>query len=297
MTESWKRYFDPLTLNELAGISLRRSVMTESGPISGTHRSTRHGHSVEFAEHRPYVPGDDVRSVDWKLYAKTDRYFLRHREDETTLICHLLVDASRSMEFRGERQPISKFDYAGKIAAGFAFAAVNGQDVFSFQTADQPENALPPGGGELHLQALAEALVRTRPQGPGKISEAMFAAAAKLRRQGVAVVISDLFDDADRILRGIDVLQMAGHDTLLVQVIDPEEKVLSFAGTTRFEGMEGEAAIDFPSDALRDAYQEAVERFTTRVAEGCAAKGTGFLSLTTDQPVGASLAEFLAPRM
>ncbi len=296
MIASWKKYFDPLTLNELAGISLRRSVMTESGPVSGTHRSTRHGHSVEFAEHRPYAPGDDVRSVDWKLYGKTDRYFLRHREDETTLICHLLVDASGSMAYRSPSQPLRKWDYAGKVAAALAFAAVNGQDVFSFHCGT-PAAELAAGGGEPHLGALAETLDRIEPQGPATIGEAMFRAAAEWRRQGLAVVVSDLLDEPAQIFRGVDALQLAGQETILVQVLDPEERRLSGQGMTRYEGLEGEAPLELAPELLREAYQQVVARFLETLQAGCTQRGVGFLALTTDQPVGTQLAPFLAARM
>ena len=295
MAKVWERYFDPPTLAELSDVRLRWSQAAE-GALAGRHRNPRHGHSIEFSEHRPYVPGDDPRSVDWKVFARTDRFFLQNREDETTLVCHLLLDGSGSMTYRGPRQPTDKFQYAARVAAAIAFVGYNGQDAISLQVLGGVSLPVPIGTGQPQLMAIAEALARTQPGGEAKIAASLIAVAGELQRRGLAVVISDLLDDADAILRAVKRLRYAGHDVIVIQVLDPTERDLdpSYAGTTHFEGLEGEAAVDVQPQLLRGAYRQAVRQFTDQVRDGCLESGARFLPLSTDQTIGPVLASFLA---
>lgn len=293
MRRDWKRYFVPETLEQLAGLGLRRSQPFDGGLLAGTHRSPRHGHSVEFAEHRPYVPGDDLRNVDWKIFGRTDRYFLRHREDETTLVCHLMIDTSGSMAFRGidaSAEAISKFDYACQVAASLAYLTVETQDVCSLTCLGAPQWGLPVGGGQRQLEGLVEMFSRAEAEGPKRIGRDVEVSLAQLRRSGMVVLISDLWDDLETLVQATRQVQAAGHDLLVVQVLHPEERTFPLQGNTRFEGLEGEAGVDLPADAIAAAYRELVEEFTDQVRAACQAVGGRFLPLTVDQPLGEALA-------
>ncbi len=296
MNPAWKKFFDPPTLAELAGLGLRRSQLFDGGALAGAHRSSRHGHSVEFADHRPYVPGDDLRSVDWKIYGRTDRYFLRNREDETTLVCHLLLDASGSMAFAGlgaSSASESKFDYAARVAATLGFITIDSQDQCSLSILGGRGLDLPVGSGEPQLQALAEALSRSQPDGEARIGRLVGEALLRLDRRGIVVVVSDLLDDAETLETMIRQVGAAGHDLLLIQVLHPDERSLPLQGTTRFEGLEGEAAVELQADAFAEPYRQAVAQFTQRIEQSCRAHGAHFLEMTSDQPLGPTLAAAL----
>ncbi|QEG43223.1 DUF58 domain-containing protein [Roseimaritima ulvae] len=298
MDPAWKKYFDPPTLAELAGLGLRRSQLFDGGPLAGAHRSSRHGHSVEFAEHRPYVPGDDLRSVDWKIYGRTDRYFLRNREDETTLVCHLLLDATGSMTFAGLDAALAgkssdgenKFDYAARVAASIGFITIDAQDQCSLSILGGQGWDLPVGSGEPQLQALAESLSRSAPEGELRIGGLIRQTLPQLERRGVVVVVSDLLDDVDELDLAVRQVHAAGHDLLLVQVLHPQERKLPVRGVTRFEGMEGEPPIEVQAEAYADAYQQALQQFDESVQQLCRDSGTHLLSMTSDQPLGKTLA-------
>ncbi len=298
MDPAWKKYFDPPTLAELAGLGLRRSQLFDGGPLAGAHRSSRHGHSVEFAEHRPYVPGDDLRSVDWKIYGRTDRYFLRNREDETTLVCHLLLDATGSMAFAGLDAAVGgaattaerKFDYAARVAAAIGFITIDVQDQCSLSILGGHGLDLPIGSGQPQLQALAETLSRTEPAGELRIGALIRKTLPQLDRRGVVVVVSDLLDDVDQLEAAVRQVHAAGHDMLLVQVLHPQERTLPVRGMTRFEGMEGEPPIELQAEAYAEAYNQALQEFDQAVQSLCRASGTHFLPMTSDQPLGKTLA-------
>lgn len=298
MDPAWKKYFDPPTLAELAGLGLRRSQLFDGGPLAGAHRSSRHGHSVEFAEHRPYVPGDDLRSVDWKIYGRTDRYFLRNREDETTLVCHLLLDATGSMAFAGLDAAVGgrataadhKFDYAARVAASIGFITIDAQDQCSLSILGGRGLDLPIGSGQPQLQALAETLARTEPKGDLRIGGLIREALSHLDRRGVVVVVSDLLDDIDELDTAVRQAHAAGHDLLLVQVLHPHERTLPLRGMTRFEGMEGESPIELQAEAYAEAYQQSLQHFDEAVERLCRDSGTHFLPMTSDQPLGKTLA-------
>lgn len=296
MLPGWKKYFDPKTLADLSGLGLRRSQIFDGGPLAGAHHSPRHGHSVEFADHRPYVPGDDVRSVDWKIFARTDRYFLRNREDETTLICYLLVDASGSMDFAAidpSSGATTKFDYACLAAAALGFITLENQDRCSLRLLGGTGYDLPIAGGAPQLEAMAEAFSRSRPGGDTRIGAAVRQVLPQLDRPGVVVLVSDLLDEPESIDNAVAQLRAAGHDLLVLQVLAPEERGLTLTGTTRFEGAEGEPAIELQVEAFAQAYQQALHAFTDQLVQCCQRHGSHFLGLTVGEPLGKRLAAAL----
>lgn len=300
MDPAWKRYFDPPTLAELAGVGLRRSQLYDGGTLAGLHRSSRHGHSVEFAEHRPYTPGDDLRSVDWKIYGRTDRYFLRNREDETTLVCHLLLDATASMDFDGVASPdthpgssAEKFLYAARVTASIGFVTLETQDQCSLTILGGHGPDVPLGGGQPQLQALAQALAQSQPAGDQPISERVADALPRLQREGIVVLVSDFWDEAERLDSAVRLVRAAGHDVLLVRVLHEEERSFPLGGMTRFEGLEGEPAVELQADAYRELYRQALAESEQQLEQLSRHSGAHYLSMSTAEPLGKTLAAAL----
>lgn len=293
MDPNWKKFFDPQTLAELSGSGLRRLRPFDGGALTGVHRSSRHGHSVEFAEHRPYVLGDDLRSVDWKVYARTDRFFLQNREDETALVCHLMLDASGSMAFAGlqpSEDAQSKFDYAARVAASLGFITLTAQDQCSLTFLGGNGIDLPLSNGEPQMQGMVDVLARCQVEGDDHVGQQVQQALARLTRPGIVVLVSDLLDSPQAIETAVRYVRAAGHDLFVIQVLHPEEKELTVHGMTRFQGMEGEPPVDLQPEAFAEAYHEAMQEFCQSIEQVCEQTETPFLALTTDQPIGSTLA-------
>ncbi|MEZ6057494.1 MAG: DUF58 domain-containing protein [Planctomycetaceae bacterium] len=256
---------DPQVLAAITGLELRARTIVD-GHLAGLHRSPRKGFSVEFAEHREYAPGDDLRYLDWKVYGKRDRYYLKQFEEETNLCCHLIVDASESMAYRSAGAALSKWDYASCLAASLAWIILKQQDAVGLVTVDDEiRQLLRPSGQATHLKQILASLEQTIPSRPSSLGTLLHQLAERLPRRGVVILISDLFDDLEAMMQGFKHLKFQGHDVAVLQVIDPAEVSFPFAEPTEFEGLEksGLAAIDPRS--IGDAYRAEFAEFLQTV--------------------------------
>jgi uncharacterized protein (DUF58 family) len=294
MQGAWTKYFDPQVLERLRGFRLQGKRAAD-GMMVGAHRSPRHGQAIEFSEHRQYVPGDDLRQLDWKVLGRTDKYYLRQREDETTLACHLLLDCSGSMRFQGDRSVQSKWEFALRVVAGLAFVAIENHDHIALTTlGERVQTRLSSGGGMGHLVALAEAMDRIELEGDSAVSERMMQGVQGLRRGGLVVVVSDLLDDTTALLKGIRAIRYSGRPVIVVHVIDPDEEEFPFAETIEFLGLEGEHEVTADTLGIAQEYRREFARHSRELQEGCRGCEADYWSLRTDASLAARLPECLS---
>ncbi|WP_373650411.1 DUF58 domain-containing protein [Schlesneria sp. DSM 10557] len=295
--DALKRFLDPTTLNRLKGLELKARLIVE-GYVSGMHKSPYHGFSVEFAEHREYVPGDDLRYVDWKVFGKSDRIYLKQYDEETNFVCHLLVDTSESMTYRSPKAMFSKLEYAQYIAAAFAYLIIHQQDAVGLATFDTSvRQFLRPGSTAVQLRQLCHTLEQSPSGGESSIGPIFHDLAERIKRRGLVVIISDFFDDPETLKKGLKHFQHRRHDVVLLQVIDPEEQDFTFVDPTLFKGLENLGEQLTEPRALRKAYQKEFEEFLKTIRSSARDFRMDYVLMRTDQPLEVNLHEFLSRRM
>lgn len=291
-----RQYLQPEVLAKLKGLDLKARLIVE-GYVAGLHRSPYHGFSVEFAEHREYVPGDDLRYVDWKVYGKSDRIYLKQFEEETNFACHLLVDTSESMQYRSSQAAMSKLEYARCVAAALGYLVVHQQDAVGLATFDrQISQLLRPLGTPSHLRQLLQRLEQTPAAGETALGPILHDLAERIRKRGVVILFSDLFDDVDSLMLGLKHFRHRRHDVSVMHVIDPAEQDFPFDEPTLFKGLEGIPERMADPRALRSGYQREFTTFLNDVRRGCADLQMDYILLRTDMPLDVALRTFLTRR-
>ena len=273
-----------------------RSVV--EGFLIGLHRSPHRGFSVEFAENRPYVPGDDVRHMDWRMYARSDRYYVKQYEEETNLRAYLAVDTSQSMDWTSAPgRLVSKLEYARLLTASLGYLLLRqGDAVGLLAFDDQIRVRVQPRGTRRHLGTLLGSLAGLRGAGTTDASGAIREVALRMRRRGLVVLISDLLVDPDETLRALHFLRHRGHEVLVFHLMDPGERDLPQAGDAVFFDPEDEAEIRTDSAGLRPEYRRAVAEAVRSWRLECRRMGADYHLFTTDTPLGTVLGEYLEKR-
>ncbi len=292
---SYAKYLDPRTLDKIKGLELKARLIVE-GFLAGQHASPYKGSSVEFREHREYVPGDDVRFIDWKVYGKSDRFYIKEYEEETNLRAYIVLDTSGSMGYKG--QGISKLEYAKYVAASLTHLIARQQDAVALVVWDSElKKFIPPGNNALHLKDIYTTLAAAEPRGTTDITTLLGALTERIRRKSVIILISDLLDaDGPSLARGLRKIRHKGHDLILFQTLDPDELEFPFDRLTRFEGLEDPQHVRVDPKALRTAYLDALREFQQSVKTGCVANGMDYQVLDTGRPLDVALTTYLAAR-
>jgi uncharacterized protein (DUF58 family) len=277
---------------EALGVKARGVV---EGLRVGEHKSPFKGFSVEFAQHREYVPGDDPRHIDWKSYGRSERYTVKQFEQDTNFVGHVLLDASRSMLYgTGES---NKLAYAKLLAATLAYLIVHQRDSAALGVfADGWRARLPASGQPGHVQTILRTLEAVEPGEKGPIGPLLSELAQQLRRRGLVFLISDCFDDVPALLRGLAHLRFQGHEVIIFQVLHPDEVHFPFDRPTRFLGLEDAARVRTRPRLVRPAYLRALEAFLGELKEGCRASRCEHVLVETSRPLGAVLVEWLVRR-
>ncbi len=280
-------------LARIQGLELRARTAVEGLP-GGGHRSHFRGSSSTFAEHRAYTPGDDIRHLDWKVAARSDRLMVRQYEAETDLATTLLIDASASMSYASGE--MSKWEYATWAAAAMGLLMTEQGDRFSL-TAHHARAALPPHkGGKGHWRETLSQLAAQTPDGTGEPADLLEHSLPQLNARGLVVWISDCLSDPSRILRAAAQVRHAGHDLIVFRTLDAAEVDFTFESNTRFEGLESDLSMRIQPQAVRQAYRAAFEEHADALRIGLLQLGASFLRVRTDEPLDATLATFLARR-
>lgn len=291
-----QKYLEPRTLARLRGLELRARTIVE-GYVAGLHRSPFHGFSVEFAEHREYVPGDDLRYVDWKVFGKTDKIYLKQYEEETNLIAYLIVDASESMTYQSDAAGLSKLEYAKCLAASLAYLVLHQQDSVGLATFDRDLRKLVrPSGNPSHLKQIIHVLEESPGEKKTATGPIFHQLAERFTKRGVVLIFSDLFDNVAAMTAGLKHFRHRRHDVAVFHVLDPAELDFPFKQTTLFKGMEEWPDVTTDPRSLRKAYLKEFGAFVKEVQKGCRAQSADYVQLRTDQPLDLALSGFLSRR-
>jgi len=295
VTQTSRRFLPPESIARIARLEvLARNVV--EGFLSGLHRSPYFGQSVEFAQHREYTPGDDIRRIDWKVWSKTDRYYIKQYEEETNLRTTLLVDLSESMQF-GSKQ-MTKAEYSCQIAASLAYLLLRQQDSVGLTVFDDAiRQQVPASSKQNHLQEILLALDREKPSKKTDLYRLLLQVADQQTRKGLIVLISDLFVDRTTLFKGLKLLRARGHDVMVFHVMDDEELDFNYAGTTKFEGLEESGDLICDPRSLRDGYLQAVNAFVEDVRRNCTRQMIDYQTIRTSEHIDAALAHYLTHRV
>src|SRR5689334_11272016 len=251
-----RRWLDPEVVARLAHLDVRARLVVE-GFIAGMHRAPFHGFSVEFAEHRPYMPGDPLKNLDWKVLAKSDRYLVKQYTEETNLRAHLLVDLSGSMGFRSERASLSKLGYARSLAAALAYLMIHQQDaVGTLLFADRPLAYVPPRSVRSHLDVVLKSLAHGEPAGRTKLGPALHELAERIKRRGLIVLLSDLLDAPSEVLSGLQHFRHRHHEVIVFHILDPDEIEFPYTDASTFVDMETGAQLTTEPWEIASRYRE-----------------------------------------
>jgi uncharacterized protein (DUF58 family) len=290
-----RRFLHPETIAHISRLDLRARHVVE-GFISGMHRSPFFGHSVEFIQHREYVPGDDLRHLDWKVWSKTDRFYIKQYEEDTNLRSMLVVDVSESMHYG--RGALNKYNYACTIAACLGYLLLRQQDSVGMVTFDSAVRQIVPARSQqTHIDAIVKAMDVSRPREKTDLEKILRRVAETVSSRAMIILVSDLLADREPFFRGLEMLCHRRHDVLVFHVLDDDELTFPFAGSTRFEGMEELPQLLCDPRALRDGYLEALEEYLVEVRRGCVSKGIDYALIRTGDSLEAVLSKFLHHRM
>src|SRR3954467_9523565 len=287
---------EPEALARLQGLELRARRIVE-GYVAGLHRSPYRGFSNEFAEHREYVPGDDLRYVDWKVYGKSDRFYLKQFEEETNLLCYLLLDTSESMHYQGPHAPLSKFAYAQCAAAALAYLVLHQRDAVGLVTFDQEiPRVVRPTSNPTQLKQLLQVMEESTAARKTRTGPIFHDLAERLGRRSIVVIVSDLFDDVESMLAGLKHLRHRRHDVIVLHVLDPAEIDFPFQQVTMFKGLEALGDVIADPSSLQAAYRREIGAYLKRMRAACRAHQIDYVTIRTDQSLDVVLRAFLSSR-
>jgi uncharacterized protein (DUF58 family) len=290
-----RRFLHPEAIKRIARLDLRARHVVE-GFLSGMHRSPYFGQSVEFRQHRQYTYGDDLRYVDWKVWGKQDRYYVKQYEEETNLRCTLLCDVSGSMHYG--RGAMNKYEYGCTVAVSLAYLLLRQQDAVGCVAFDDAARmTVPLRTKRNHLTSIVQALDVSNPRNRTNLYQVLRNVAESYPRRGLMVLVSDLLVDRPGLFRGLRLLRSRGHDVMIFHILDDDELDFPFNGPTRFEGLELPEQLRCNPRALREGYLAALGTYLEEVRRGCSGHNVDYALLRTSQPLDAALAAFLSKRL
>ena len=287
-------YLDPEVLQKLGGLELVAREIVE-GLRVGTHRSPLRGFSTEFAHHRQYAPGDSIRSIDWRIFGRTDRYYTKLYEAETNFDCYLLVDASSSMNYTSGK--VSKLEYAKFLAASLAYMVLRQRDSVGLSIFDSKVRAYLPPRSSMSIIMEFDGLLRDiKPTPRTSIAKQLHDITLMIKRRSLVVLVSDLFSDVDDILAGLDHLRFNGHDVVVFHTLDPHELEFPFKGAWCFEGLEEEVPLTTQADRIQGEYLTNFNKYMESLRDGCVASQIDYTTVNTALPLDDVLSEFIVKR-
>ena len=287
-------YLDPKALMRLKRMDLVARLAVE-GFISGLHKSPHRGYSIEFAEHREYTPGCDPKHIDWRVYGRMDKWYIKQYEEETNLRAFIVLDTSASMDYTSGG--LTKFQYGAYLSASLAYLMISQQDsVGLVACSDQVVKRIPPRSSPGHLRVVCAALEGIKPERTTRLVGVLDEIAANLKRRSLVIVVSDLFDDEQAVVRSLKHLRHRRHEVIVFHVLDPTEVEFPFEDYTVFEDMENADEVQTDPQLLRDAYLAEFSRFMKTVQRGCREAGIDYCQANTAQPFDECLGTYLAKR-
>ncbi len=294
-TSTQFKFLDPLALSRLKNLSLAARLVVE-GFFAGMHKSPHKGFSVEFAEHREYTPGVDPRHIDWRVFGRRDKLYVKQYEEETSLRCYLLLDKSASMGYQ-HGGSITKLEYGSFLAASLAYMMAFQHDAVGLITYDTGvRGRIPPRQGPGHLRVVMEQLEDTTPGGETSIAETFHQLAETIKRRALVVVISDLFDDPAALVAALKHFRHKKHEVVVLHVLDPSERTLPFDDITLIEDLETKREVISDPRAFRKAYLEELDKFLDTIRTGCLSSQIDYALADTSERFDGFLGNYLAKR-
>jgi uncharacterized protein (DUF58 family) len=283
---------EPKILSRIGNLELLAKTVVD-GFINGLHRAPFFGASIDFAEHRGYVPGDDIRRVDWKLYARTDRYYVKQYEADTNTNFTILLDVSRSMSFASD--VVSKIDYASYLGACLGYLSTRQRDRVGIVTFDSEiVTHVPPSAK--HFDMVLHTLDKVKPERPGKLSEPLHRMAEYFKRRGIVLLISDFYDEPDAILDAIKPLRFLGNDLIVFHVLDPQEINFDYRDASAFEDLESREQVPVVPDSFRDQYRQLVQAHISSLQSKFSEQRIDYAQITTTEPLDRALFSYMSSR-
>ncbi|NUM79289.1 DUF58 domain-containing protein [bacterium] len=294
MSTDYEKYLKPEIIAKLSNLEIKARLVVE-GFITGLHKSPYHGFSVEFAEHRQYMPGDEIRSIDWKVYGRTSRYYVKRYEEETNLKAYVILDTSGSMGFTSAA--MTKLEYGACLAASLSYLMIHQRDAVGLTLFDTKiTKFLPPRSTLSYLKTIQESLAHSHTSDETEISPVLHEIAERIKRRGLIILISDLFDDPEKVLTGLKHFRHRGHEVIVFQILDPQEREFAYSGDVIFEDMETKERIQTQPWHIRSNYREQMRLFLDRYRKECRENNIDHVLLDTRTPYDTALLEYLTKR-
>lgn len=295
MSSTVEKYLKPDIIRQIARLDLRAQFVVK-GFFQGLHASPYHGFSVEFSEHRKYTTGDDPKDIDWLVYAKTDKYYIKKFEAETNITGYLAIDLSKSMGFT-YRQEFTKFEYAISLAAALCYLMIHQQDPCGLIAFDEKiRQSVPPKSKRTHLGNLLSLLTRLEPDGETNIANSMMQLAAMLRHTSLIMIFSDLLEEPENVIQSLRRLRHAGHDVILFHILDEAEVSFPFDGLMDFEDVETSEHLEIDANSIRSEYLDELEGFRDTYRRECSKSGIDYVAIDTSMQFDKALLEYLVMR-
>lgn len=295
------KYLQPDVVSKLSNMELRARLVVE-GFITGLHKSPYHGFSVEFAEHRQYMPGDEIRRIDWRVYGKTDRFYVKQFEEETNLKSYIVIDTSASMRFASEidtkgTKRISKIDYASFVAASLSYLMVQQRDAVGLMLYDSElRTTIPPHATQQHMRRVLIELEKVRPSQSTNSAAALHQLAERISRRGLVIILSDLFDDPDNVVAALKHFRHNNHEVLVMHILDPLERSFAFGTDAVFKDIETGEMVTTQPYHIQKVYQEAMKEFIERYKRECRENMIDYVLLDTSTTFDVALLNYLNKR-
>jgi len=295
MPTDYRKYLQPDTVSQLKGMELKARMVVE-GFIAGMHKSPYHGFSVEFAEHRQYMPGDNIHDIDWKVFGKTDRFYIKQYEEETNLKAYLLLDCSASMGYQSGKR-LTKFDYAGMLCGALSYMMLRQRDAVGLVSFDERiRKYVPPRSKYGYIHVLLNEIAEQKPSALTDVSNALHEMADRIKRRGLVVILSDLLDEPDKIISGLKHFRYNKHEVIVFHVLDPRERDFNFGAEAVFKDMEtGEELTTSPYQVKQD-FARQVRKFSEQIATACRQANIDYHPIDTAMPFDKALYAFLSKR-
>lgn len=295
ISDDYRKYLQPEVVAKLANMELVARLVVE-GFITGLHKSPYHGFSVEFAEHRQYMPGDEPKHIDWKIYGKTDRYYIKQFEEETNLKSYIILDASRSMAYSSNGK-MSKLEYASYVAAALSYLMVQQRDAVGLTVYDEKVRIhMPPHASKSYLKAILKQLELTEGSNKTGTAASLHQIAERIKRRGLVIILSDLFDKPNEVATALKHFRHKKNEVIVMQILDPLERTFAFGSDAVFRDMETAEEITTQPHHLQKAYQEEMKKFLDYYKKECRENNIDYVLLDTSTPFDTALFQYLSKR-
>ncbi len=295
VSQDYRKFLDPSIISKLNSLELKARLVVE-GFMVGLHKSPYHGFSAEFTQHRPYMQGDGLKDIDWKVYGKTEKFFIKQYEEETNLKSYILLDISNSMNFAYDKN-IKKIEYASTLVAAFSYLMIKQQDAVGLAVyADKIVKYFPPKMSRAYLREIIKNLAQIEPSEKTNTAECLNSIAEKIKRRGLVIIVSDFFDDVNAILKALKHFRYKRHEVIVFQILDPIERTFAFGKDAIFRDMETTEEMTTQPYQIQKSYRDAMNEFIGKIKSECLNSNIEYNLIETSAPFDKALFSYIQKR-